>query len=610
MDTNAAYTASVNETNATNTPLGFPFTDNFLSLNQWITSGQWALTTNTAYNGPDSLSSSPGGNYTANGDDNAQTSLDLRLAKWPVLRFWDQYAVTPSSRAAVQVGGVSMYIVNGTQSNWEPEAIDLSWWAGSDNVPVEFRLRRWNNEQAAGWWIDDVSVTEQTPVPLSYPFFDSFEQGLGNWLPANWHVVTGSVEDGTNSVYSVVTDDGNVARQQPMLSLAGWVSLTNAVNPQLVFWYQGTSCGDFHVQACTLGSGWTTIWTDPYCQGYGWTRAQVSLAGYVNQSIRLNFYISDTRPIWIDKVGIGGIMPGAPTLAAPADNAYVTPLRPTLVVTNAVHAENFALTYQFEVYSDAGLSNLVAQVPLVAAGALTTSWPLDINLANNAEYWWRCRAWYSTNAGPWMPTATFHVDQGDNPPGAPALISPLNGTELTSTNSLLTWYPGNDPDPDDYINAYRVQVDATSAFASPLIDTLVPMSGPLPQEPWVTVSVPVGDLAGVASLVPGGTYYWRVQSQDEQSFVSAWSAGVWSFIYLQRLGPALTPATITAVRPSGKTALQLSWTGSTNTIFVEFSPSLVPPVVWTNLVGPLTGPPALVPAFTNAPTGFYRLRSQ
>jgi len=42
-----------------------------------------------------------------------------------------------------------------------------------------------------------------------------------------------------------------------------------------------------------------------------WTRVQVSLANYVNQKVRFNFYSSGSTT-WIDKVGVGGIMPGAP----------------------------------------------------------------------------------------------------------------------------------------------------------------------------------------------------------------------------------------------------------------------------------------------------------
>ena len=258
VDTNDMYVVSVNETNTTTTQLAYPFNDNLNTLNQWITSGQWGLTTNTSHSGTSSLTDSPNGNYTANADDNAQTSLDLRLAQWPVLRFWDKYAVGGSGRAVVQVAGASTYIVNGTQTDWQPEVMDLSWWVGQANVPVMFRLSRWNNEQADGWYVDDVSVTEQVPVPLSYPFYDSFEQGLGNWLPSTWHVVTGSSLDGTNSVYSLVTDSATVPTEYPLLSLGGWIDLSNAVNPQLVFWYQGISCNDFYVQVATPGAGFST----------------------------------------------------------------------------------------------------------------------------------------------------------------------------------------------------------------------------------------------------------------------------------------------------------------------------------------------------------------
>jgi hypothetical protein len=171
---------------------------------------------------------------------------------------------------------------------------------------VKFRLNRWNSERADGWYVDDVSVAEQTPVALSYPFFDSFEQGLGNWLPGTWHVVTDSQQEGTNSVYNLMVDSANVSAQQPMLSLAGWIDLTNAVNPQLVFWYRGSySYNEFHVQVYAPGSGWSTVWNDPHWgTGYGWTRAQVSLAAYVNRKIRLNFFGTGDRGFGVDKVVI------------------------------------------------------------------------------------------------------------------------------------------------------------------------------------------------------------------------------------------------------------------------------------------------------------------
>jgi len=605
VDTNLLYVASVNEVSATTTVLGYPFSDDFANLNQWIASGQWGLATNAGYTGASCLASSPNGNYTANGDDNAQTALNLRSASWPVLTFWDQYALTPNTRAAVEVGGYSIYDVNGTQTGWHPEAVDLTWWVGQADLPIQFRLRRWNNEQAAGWNIDDVSVTEHVPVPLSYPFYDSFENGLTNWIPANWHLVTGSAYDGTNNVAADVADDSNVNREDQLLSLAGWINLSNAVNPQLVFWYQGYSDGWSGVQVVTTNGNLTTVWNGG--GGWtGWTRAQVSLAGYLNQPIRLIFYSMNFDQLQLDKVGVGGIMPGAPELASPPNASLITALRPTLTVSNAIQAENLPLTYRFEVYSDPGLTNLVDQVPLVAAGAGTTSWTLDVNLTDNARYWWRCQAAYGTNAGPWMPTATFYVNSLGLPPLQVVLAAPANASVIADTNTLFAWFAGVDPS-GDYIQFYNFQVDSDPAFASPQVIGTLSMSGPVDPLSDVTISVPLGAYAGAQNLPPGVTNYWRVQAEDAHGQTGPWSSS-WNFVLA---GTAITPtrAAITSFRLVSGTNCFLQWTGPTNNVYLEASPSLSP-ATWNTVAGPLNGASYGFRSTTNWPGGFYRLLSR
>ncbi|HXR06230.1 MAG TPA: hypothetical protein VN765_02810, partial [Candidatus Acidoferrum sp.] len=607
VDTNDMYVASVNETNTTTTQLAYPFSDNLSTLNQWITSGQWGLTTNTSHSGTSSLTDSPNGNYTANADDNAQTSLDLRLAQWPVLKFWDKYDLTGNTRAAVQVNGTSMYVVNGSQTAWQQEVIDLSWWAGLANVPVQFRLNRWNGESADGWYIDDVSVAEQTPVALSYPFNEGFESGLTNWLAGTWALSTAAQEDGTYSAYGPPVNDANVAVQQPMLSLAGWINLTNAVNPQLTFWWQGNAnYRTFGVQVYAPGLGWSTLWSSGGNPGQ-WSRVQVSLASYVNRQIRVAFYTTAYYSgIWIDKVGVGGIMPGAPTVASPTDTSLVTALRPTLTVTNAVHAENFPLTYQFEVYSDAGLSNLVDSVPIVAAGNGTTSWPLDVNLGDNARYWWRCRAWYSNNAGPWMPTATFYVNSLGLPPLQVILAAPASASVIPDTNTLFTWFAGVDPS-GDYIQLYNFQVDSDPAFGSPKMSGTLPMSGLVDPLSDVTISVPLGTFNGGQSLQPGVTYHWRVQAEDGHGQIGLWSSA-WDFV-LAGTSPAPVRATITSFQRVSGTNWFIQWSGPTNNVYLEAAPSISLAPAWTTVAGPLSGTSYTFEA-TNWTSGFYRLFSQ
>jgi hypothetical protein len=415
------------------------------------------------------------------------------------------------------------------------------------------------------------------------------------------------VVDGTNSVYGLVTDNANVASQQPMLSLGGWIDLTNAVNPQLVFSYQGTSCHDFYVQVATLGAGFSTVWSEPYyCQSYGWTRAQVSLASYVNKKIRVAFY-SPNRGLYIDKVGIGGIMPGAPARVAPPEASLVTALRPTLTVTNAVHAENFPLTYQFEVYADANLSNLVAQVPLVAPGTSTTSWALDINLGDNARYWWRCRAWYDTNAGPWMPTATFYVNSLGLPPLQVVLAAPVNQTVIPNTNTLFSWYAGVDP-AGDFIQSYDFQADNDPAFGSPEINGNQAMSGPVDPRSNVTISVPLGAYAGTPNLQPGVHYYWRVRARDGHGMVGPWSGEPWYFALPGTVAPV--QATITAFQRVNANNWRIEWSGPTNNVYLEAEAALSPGPTWSTVAGPLSGTSYLFQSPTNWPSGFYRLRSQ
>ncbi len=55
-------------------------------------------------------------------------------------------------------------------------------------------------------------------------------------------------------------------------------------------------------------------------------------------------------------------------------------------MNNAIDFQGDPLTYRFEVYADAGLTDLVAQVPAVASGEGTSAWPVDVNLQNNAQY--------------------------------------------------------------------------------------------------------------------------------------------------------------------------------------------------------------------------------
>lgn len=106
----------------------------------------------------------------------------------------------------------------------------------------------------------------------------------------------------------------------------------------------------------------------------GWQRFQTSLASYTGAQIRLRFATwsesgtSQAQGMYIDDVGIGEPLPGAPALRRPAMYETATVLRPTLVVWNAIDSQGDPLNYSFEVYADELLQTLVAQVPSIAEG--------------------------------------------------------------------------------------------------------------------------------------------------------------------------------------------------------------------------------------------------
>jgi hypothetical protein len=470
--------------------------------------------------------------------------------------------------------------------------------------------------QNDGWYVDDVSLAENALTAVSYPFYENFENGLDHWFHASWTVDTNGAFAGNYSVHDTVP-----TRMPPdtqlYLTLAGELKLTNAVNPQLTYWVRGhlTYRSYFRAQVSTnSGLNWMdlTALNLNYDWSSDWVRQQVSLAAYTNQSVRLRFLSYNTvgsapdQDIFLDNVGIGEPSPGAPTLSAPVQLSSVSVVRPTLVVTNALDYQGDPLFYRFEAYADAGLSNLVAQVPSVASGADLTAWQVDVNLPNNAQYWWRCRATDGTNSGPWMATATFFVNEINHPPFAPQIAGPPPMTVVTNLDALLFWFATTDPDEGDSVATYQIQVAATADFLAPIINaTNIPAVALPPDGTWA-MALPLSVLPGSENLVLGRPYHWRVCAQDLRGLSSDWSPGMNTFHF-----GAIPPqgGEITGLRLGTNGQLTLEWTGTVGSVFVEFSETLNA-TQWQTVAGPLVETSWTFTPTPGTPSGFYRLRCE
>jgi len=231
---------------------------------------------------------------------------------------------------------------------------------------------------------------------------------------------------------------------------------------------------------------------------------------------------------------------------------------------------------------------------------------VDIDLPNNAQYWWRCRATDGTNLGPWMATATFFVNETNRPPLAPVIAGPPVGLVLTNLDVLLLWWPSaGDPDEGDRVVSYHLQVADHPSFVSPAINvTDIPAVDLPPGTNWV-LSLPLNALPGAQNLVWRTLYYWRIRAQDQRGLSSAWSA----VGPLQYGPPAPRAATLTGLRSGPGGQLTLEWTGAAGQIYVEFSPGLNP-ARWYTVAGPLSGTNWTFEPVPGTAAGFYRLRCE
>jgi len=91
------------------------------------------------------------------------------------------------------------------------------------------------------------------------------------------------------------------------------------------------------------------------------------------------------------------------------------------------------------------------------------------------------------------------------PPPVPTLISPGNGTTTSDTTPAFDWSTSSGA------TLYQIQVDDSSSFTSPVIDTTTSISNYTP-----------------GSGLSDNTYYWHVRARNASGMWSAWTSN-WSF---------------------------------------------------------------------------------
>lgn len=208
--------------------------------------------------------------------------------------------------------------------------------------------------------------------------------------------------------------------------------------------------------------------------------------------------------------------PTAPALISPAMGSDVDTVTPALLVSNASDPNDDTLTYEFELYADAGLSQLLASSGLLAEGTGTTAWTAPFDLTENATYYWRARAYDGKLYGPWMDKASFRVNVMNEPPTAPVPLSPADTTSVPVLTPVLTVTNASDPDSTNLTYNFQVALDPDfTEIAAKTIGVLSSQG---------TTSWQVDP-----QLSENTWYYWRAQADDWLD-VGPWSVTAKFFV--------------------------------------------------------------------------------
>ncbi len=177
---------------------------------------------------------------------------------------------------------------------------------------------------------------------------------------------------------------------------------------------------------------------------------------------------------------------------------------PDLIHGNSSDAEFDNLTYDYEIYEDEAMT-----IPVTSyenrpqQSGESTSWKVDVNLADDQVYFWRVRASDGFEDGAWSDLAQFWANPSNDPPAAFTLLSPDDGIVLSDGHGLFVWQATDGGDLIDEI-IYRLQFSSNPDFTS---FSSIEMNGDTSYQ--TTTPFPFG-----------ASYYWRVRADDQFSGIT------------------------------------------------------------------------------------------
>lgn len=122
--------------------------------------------------------------------------------------------------------------------------------------------------------------------------------------------------------------------------------------------------------------------------------------------------------------------PPMPTVNNPGNASWIGTQQPSLIANPVIDPEGDAVSYQFQVYKDAGLTQQVAQ-----GTSANTGWIVTVPLADKTTHYWRVRALdVQGAASAWSPAAVMYVSTSPYQDPTIAVTSPATVVTPESVN--------------------------------------------------------------------------------------------------------------------------------------------------------------------------------
>lgn len=205
---------------------------------------------------------------------------------------------------------------------------------------------------------------------------------------------------------------------------------------------------------------------------------------------------------------VTGVTLTSPALVTPTANQQFKNVEQpvTLTIKNAVTSGTTALTYTFEVASDAAFGTKVFSKDGVAAGTATTALKID-KLPANKSYFWRARASSGSLAGPYSEVRGFGIGP------EVILAQPVNGdpqpNSTVGEQPILNVNNVGRSGPNGPI-FYRFEISDTAAFGSLVYSATV---AERTDRPFTGHDVTI--------KLAEKTYFWRVIATDPANAVTS-----------------------------------------------------------------------------------------